>query len=310
MPADGARFYKLGIIGWPLGYSLSPKMHAAALKAAGLQGEYKEYKVKPEELKNWLAVEAPKLEGFNVTMPHKEAVFEWVKENGGFLDPLYLEAIGAVNTVRVKDRKLWGFNTDGVGFMQPLFVPPDPIGKVGDGVIILLGAGGAAQAVAVELTAQSPGTNARLVIWNRHVERARELANRVDRFLAADLSMSLEETHFAEPKEDSRDLPVAECLMLINATPVGMKEKEEWLIDPTRLHEGQIVYDIVYEPRETKLIREARKRGCRVITGDEMLAGQGAESFRIWTGKDKALDGTPILSIMKKTLDEHFAARA
>ena len=94
--------------------------------------------------------------------------------------------------------------------------------------------------------------------------------------------------------------------MLINATPVGMKGQENFPLDYSQLHSGQTVYDIVYEPRETKLIQEARKRGCWVITGDEMLAAQGAAAFEIWTGVPAA----KVLPAMRKALDEHFAARS
>ena len=283
--------WKLGIIGWPLGYSLSPRMHEAALKAALLKGEYKEYKVPPEELGKWLEAEAPKLDGFNVTMPHKRAVWEYVAKHGEFGKPFpdLVRDIGAVNTVQVRDGRLFGYNTDGPGFLEPFRKPGAFRGKE----VLLLGAGGAARAIAVYLAYAEQVSSLR--IWNRNPEKAKQLVK---------LVRGLRSPCRAGAVKDFGDFPVEKMALIVNATPTGMNRHEEAPVECGRLRKGQVVYDIVYEPRETRLIHGARKQGCTVYTGDKMLAGQGAVAFEIWTGVPAA----KALPVMKKALDEHFAS--
>lgn len=262
-------------------------MHHAALKAAGLEGEYKEYAIASEQLEGWLQSEAPKLDGFNVTMPHKEAVFEWISRHGklGAPFPELIRNIGAVNTVKVEAERLVGFNTDGAGFLEPL-----EVSRLKGKKVLLLGAGGSAQAIAVYVA--HAGQIGSLKIWNRHFKRAERLAEKV-RSLAGSCEIAaireIEEIRFSEVD------------LVIQTTPAGMKGEADLPLPYDQLHDGQIVYDIVYQPRETRLIREAAKRGCRTITGDKMLAGQAAESFKIWTG----VDG--MLPVMQEALDEHYS---
>ena len=108
---------------------------------------------------------------------------------------------------------------------------------------------------------------------------------------------------FAEAKEQIGSLPVRECQLLVNATPVGMNGQKNPIVDQNQLHEGQTIYDLVYEPRETALIRAGRERGAHVVMGDEMLAGQGAAAFELWTG----VKG--MLPVMQQALDEYFRGR-
>ena len=295
------RYWKLGIIGWPLGYSLSPLMHQAALKVVGLQGEYREYPVDPEGLWDWLShSQGLGLDGFNVTMPYKKSVFSWVIGEGsgklGHLEELS-GVIGAINTVVFREGHPFGYNTDGEGFLKSLTEPPRSVSLAG-WKVNLLGSGGSAQAIAAVLALKTKISS--LTIWNRqeNLARAQELSAKVNQLRRSKT--------FAQATSDLHSLSLEDGHLLINATPTGMKEREELPLDYDRLHEGQMVYDIVYEPRETKLIREARKRGCTVITGDEMLAAQGAAAFEIWTG----VPAGKVLPAMKKGLDEHFAARS
>lgn len=284
----GDKHWKLGIIGWPLGYSLSPRMHEAALAAAGLKGEYREIPVKPEDLERWLQTEAPSMDGFNVTMPHKQEVAAWCSAAGA-IDPSAVE-MGTVNTVALAGGKAAGHNTDGKGFLGSLERHGiDPKGWE----VALLGAGGAARAIALSLARKGVS---RLHVWNRHAERGRELAARVNEAVGKTVASVVGEIEA---------LPVAGCRMLVNATPTGMNKHEESPVEIGRLRKGQVVYDIVYEPRETRLIHGARKQGCEVITGDEMLAGQGAAAFEIWTGVPAA----KALPAMKQALEMHFAQR-
>ncbi len=287
------KFWKLGIIGWPLGYSLSPLMHTAALKAAGLQGEYKEYPAKPEDLERWLETEAPKLDGFNVTMPHKEAVYRWL-ESRGKIDP-FAKMAGAVNTVAVRDGKLSGHNTDGDGFWEPLKKHKPLLIKW---QVLLLGAGGAARAIAAVLRLRDAARE--IAVWSRRPESSQKLAQEI-------LKGSGLRGPVAASVKDLSSFPVEKCGLVINATPSGMEgEGNVPMAVTSRLRRGQVVYDLVYEPKETELILAAQKADCKVITGDEMLAAQGAAAFEIWT----KVPAAKVLPAMKKVLDDHFAARS
>ena len=270
---------------------MSPLMHTAALKAAGLKGEYKEYPVKPEELEHWLETEAPKLDGFNVTMPHKEAVYQWLSSKGR-IDP-FAQLAGAVNTVAAGQDGLSGHNTDGEGFWASLKQRPLLV----NWKVLLLGAGGAARAVAAVLNAREVVRE--ISVWSRRLEPAQKLAEETEK---AGRKGPLP----TEAVKDLNSFAVEKCDLVINATPSGMEgEGSVPMAVTSRLRRGQVVYDLVYEPRETALVLAARKAGCKVITGDEMLAAQGAAAFEIWT----KVPAAKVLPAMKKALDEHFAAR-
>jgi len=300
------KIWKLGIIGWPLGYSLSPLMHRAALKTAGLSGDYKEIKVRATGLKKWMRTEALMLDGFNVTMPHKRAVASWLAASGELQVDAAAGAKGsaatrfcaesgatAVNTVVARDGVLVGYNTDGPGFLQPLAAAPR-WGSLKGAKAVLLGAGGAAEGIAGALSNEVKV--GRLTIWNRNPDRAEELVKRINR----------RRPEVAQTVKEIVALPLEDADLVVNATPMGMAGKEEipaGVLD--HLYTGQVVVDIVYEPRETALVRAARRKKCLVITGDEMLAAQGAMAFEIWTGVPAA----QVLPAMKRALDEHFAAR-
>jgi len=299
--SERAKPWKLGIVGWPLGYSLSPVMHNAALKAAGFPETYKEIKKQPgEELQAWLEEKAPQMDGFNVTMPHKEAVYKWVREHGevrGVLDLPFVR-IDAVNTVKVEKGRLIGCNTDGSGFFHSLPKDLDLKGKS----VLLLGAGGAAKAIADYLDgAVQIGL---LKIWNRHPERAEELAKRIN--APGGVCRASAFTEAAEISLDGIDL-------VVNATSLGMKDAGDVPTEVLRQLNGrQVVYDIVYQPLETKLIKVARERKCRTITGDEMLLNQGVEAFEIWMssgpgdGKPISIGGRSVREIMKEALNERL----
>ncbi|MBI3323831.1 MAG: shikimate dehydrogenase [Candidatus Omnitrophica bacterium] len=290
------KFWKLGIVGWPLGYSLSPRMHQAALKMAGFSGEYREYKVPVDQLEVWLNREGLKLDGFNVTMPYKNAVWKWLKNRpGGSLDRFVLDSeLDVVNTVAVRDGRPIGYNTDGDGFLRPMIDPPRFFTLAG-WKAILIGSGGSAKAIGTVLALKTKLLH--LAIWNRpaHLDRARELADRLNRLRGSGA--------FASATAEWSELPMEESQLLINTTPMGMKGSAEMPGELLKgVHHGQLVYDIVYEPRETFLIRTARERGCPVLTGEEMLSGQGAASFEIWTGKGG------MMPVMKEELDGYYSA--
>ncbi len=294
------KFWKLGIIGWPLGYSLSPVMHHAALKACGLQGEYIEYKVKPEDLENWLATVAPALDGFNVTMPYKEGLFLWMQDSIASRKAVLSQVAAqmrAVNTVAVREGGFEGDNTDGIGFVNSLD-EKIPAG-FDDKKVLIFGAGGAARAVIWALLTKHSGKRMRIYLYNRDPKKAADLCAQMT---AAKPVECHSEVQVCSNEERAEALQFD---LIVNTTPVGMNPGEGPLFDYGQLRPGQIIYDIVYKPKETALVQAARSRACIVITGDEMLAGQGAAAFEIWTGVPAA----KTLPVMKKALEEHFARR-
>jgi shikimate dehydrogenase len=206
--------------------------------------------------------------GANVTLPHKEQAASLVDE----VSPEAALA-GAVNTIVSRDGGLLGANTDGQGFLRSLldeggFVPRGRRAAV-------LGAGGAARAVIWSL---AEAGIAELLILNRTSERAELLAGVVARRTGVcALGLGLEDPRTPEQ--------LATCALLVNATPVGLRASDPPPIDPGLLRPQVLVHDLIYRPRETALLREAKKRGCRVLDGLGMLLYQGSLAFELWTGR-------------------------
>lgn len=276
----------VGIIGWPLNYSLSPLMHTAAFASAKLNWAYIPMPVNlaPEHrLKEAIyGLRALGLKGANVTVPYKEAVIP-------FLDRLSpdAEAIGAVNTIALDPGgSLVGYNTDGEGFMQDLC-------KKGhndtDMHVVVLGAGGTARAIVYALLSHG---YTKVSIANRTESKACEIASRFrPLFLQATIvSSTLSEAALASmPRPD----------LLVNTTSVGMGETEmmPWF-EGIPLSSAQVVYDVIYDPSMTKLLRFAKGYGATIYNGLGMLVHQGALSFTIWTGCDAPVD------VMKRAIQK------
>jgi shikimate dehydrogenase len=257
-----------GIMGYPIEHTKSPVMQNAAFEALGMQAVYVPFSVRPEDLgKATLSLRAMNVSGVNVTLPHKSAVIEFLDE----LDPV-AKQIGAVNTIVQRNRKLYGYNTDGPGFLLSLHKDAhfDPLGKKA----VLLGAGGAAAAVAMSLA--GAGVR-RLVIANRDKRRAEVLAKRVQKFFDREV--------LAVAMDEVRALYwlIRESDILVNATSLGLNPKDRLNLNPNSLHPKLLVFDVVSQ--ETALIKLARKKGLKALDGVGMLVSQGARSFEIFTGK-------------------------
>ena len=259
----------VGLIGYPVEHSKSPIMHNAAFEFLGLNFVYLLFPVRPAYLKEAVAgLRALSVVGANVTIPYKEEVIK-------YLDEITPEAkfIGAVNTIQNREGKLIGYNTDGQGFITSLLT--DGKVKLEGQKVLLIGAGGAGKAVAVKLAERGVE---RLAITDKIGEKAEALVGRLRENIpdcpiyAVDMSgKEFEQT-------------VSESTLLVNATPVGMKEGDPCVIDPSYLHKDLFIYDVIYN-RETPLIEIAKKRGLRALGGMGMLIHQGAASFEIWTGQ-------------------------
>ena len=253
------------VIGDPIEHTLSPLIHNAAFKHLKLDFVYVAFRVRKEELENAVkGMRSLGVHGFNVTMPHKNAIIKYLDEMDSTA-----KFIGSVNTVLNDDGKLVGFNTDGVGALKAL---KEKQVRLDGGKLLLLGAGGAARAIAFQLALEVE----ELTILNRDGEKARQLAEdlrrKFDKKIVGDaLSASL-------IKEKLKDADI-----LANATSVGMHPNtEQTLVNREWLRPDMTVMDIVYNPLETKLIKDAKAVGAKVVYGTEMLVFQGAASFEIW----------------------------
>ncbi|TCP54580.1 shikimate dehydrogenase [Tumebacillus sp. BK434] len=268
----------VGLFGYPVAHSKSPQMHNAAFARLGLDCAYLAFAVEPERLPDAVAgIRALGLRGVNVTIPHKVAVLP-------LLDKISPEAelIGAVNTIVNDGGVLTGYNTDGIGYLSAL---QEETGiEIQGKRVLLLGAGGAARAVAVQMALNGAE---RLVIAARQQERAAELAAHLRTHAAAD-GITMEEAA-AE---------LAEYDLIINTTPVGMHPQTDAVPVPTAgLQAGQLVSDLIYNPRQTRFLHEAKARGCVVSGGLGMFVHQGAHAFQLWTGERAPVD------VMRQTVE-------
>lgn len=241
-------------------------MQTFAFRHHQLDSLYVPFHVVPERLAAAVAgAVALGVCGFNVTIPHKEAIL-------AYMDEVSTEArfIGAVNTVQVCAGRTIGHNTDGAGFLQPL----QTLGLVlTERSVCMIGAGGAARAIAMALL--QAGCPA-LMIANRTYERGQRLANALqDYFPQVDVR--------AVPYDQAADV-ARRSTLIVNATSLGLHATDTALLPDTCLRAGQVVYDIVYRPLVTPLLKAAQRRGATIVPGIDMLIGQGAEAFRLWTG--------------------------
>jgi len=255
-----------GIIGDPIEHSLSPIMHNASFQDLKLDFVYIPFRVKQNELREAiLGARSLDVHGLNVTMPHKNAVIKFLDE----IDPT-ARSISAVNTILNDKGRLIGYNTDGAGALKAL-----KENTVGLDVkkLLLLGAGGAGKAIAFYAAQEVE----ELKILNRTTQKAKELAEVLRKKFRKKIDGNQLSTKII--KEELKDANI-----LINATSVGMHpDVDRSLVDPSWLRPELCVMDIVYNPIETKLAKDARLTGANVVSGIEMLVYQGATSFEIWT---------------------------
>lgn len=254
-----------GLIGNPVEHSLSPPMHDAAFDALGMEARYHAFDVERVDA----AVEGAAALGFgglNVTVPHKRAAMRSCDELSETA-----EAVGAVNTLEFRGDAVAGHNTDVAGVRLAL---EREVGDLEGMDCLVVGAGGAARAMVVALAEQGCG----VTVLNRTVEKAEELAE-----LAASLGSDADAGGLSRLDEaGSHDV-------VLNATPVGMDEDES-VLTREQLEGASYVFDAVYSPVETRLLREAHAADATPIDGVGMLVFQGAESFRIWTGRDPPVE--------------------
>lgn len=261
----------VGLIGEPVEHSFSPPMHNEAFKTLGLDYVYAPFNVSPNNLKSAIeGANSLNIQGLNVTIPHKINVIKYLKE----LDPI-AELIGAVNTIDFKNLK--GYNTDGIGCIRAI----EEVTKIKDKNIVVAGAGGAARAIVFYLAKYGAEE---VNILNRNLKKAENLANDL---LASNLISNVNSSDISEISKFISDADI-----LIDTTPIGMHPNvsDEPIVKAADIHEELVVNDIVYNPNETVLLKEAIKANAKVVYGIKMLLYQGAESFKIWTGREAPID--------------------
>ncbi len=268
-----ARTKVFAVIGSPVEHSLSPQMHNASFAELGLNCIYVAHRVEAHELRDAVAgFKALKYGGVNVTLPHKQAVLSYVSELSD-----EARAIGAVNTLEFRKGRVVGHNTDGVGALNALREAGVEVDKKR---VLIIGAGGAARAIAITLAMRCDVAG--ITLLGRTKEKLIALARDVERAGAGVTTALL--------GDDLRSV-VEESDIVIHATPVGMHPRtEETLLRAEHLASKPVVMDIVYTPRETLLLREAKKAGCKTIDGVGMLVHQGAEAERIWLGVEPGVE--------------------
>lgn len=257
-----------GVMGDPISHSLSPLLHNHWLKLHGIEGEYVAMHVTPEKLEQELrALPAKRFAGCNLTIPHKEAALAMVDEVSDIA-----QRIGAVNTVVVKSEKLIGTNSDGYGFIENL---KQSLGELTPYLehVSLLGAGGAAKAIAVAL--EEEGAK-RMTITNRTAARVEGLVRELNN---ADVCAW-----------EEKDALLSDVTLLVNTTSLGMQGQDALDIDLSSLPAYAAVTDIVYKPLMTPLLENAKARGNPIVTGLGMLAHQAVVGFESWFGARPIVD--------------------
>jgi shikimate dehydrogenase len=261
-----------GIIGYPVTHSVSPQIHNAAYAKLGLNYCYLPISVKPEDLERVLeGIRILSFAGVNVTIPHKEAVVTHLDEVTKIA-----RLIGAVNVILVQEGHLIGYNTDGPGFIDSL--REDAGFEVAGKRAVVLGAGGGAKSVAMMLAQDGVKT---LVISDLIYEKAENLCEYINSHFGI--------APYACPSKSNelRKL-IGSCDLLVNATPVGMHPKvnECPIEDDYMIPRSAVVYDLVYNPLETKLLKLAKKNGAKAVSGIGMLIRQGALAFSLFTEQE------------------------
>ena len=264
---------KFAVIGDPIAHSLSPAMHNAALEALDLQGNYEAVRVPLEELPNFADYARKNLNGFNITVPHKQNIIpllDEITEAAAFAD--------SVNTVTVKDGKLYGDSTDGYGLATAL---NEAFGlSVHGAKIVFIGCGGAAHAVATYFAMQGA---ARISILNRSVEKAKDLAGKLKTKYP---EMIAEAYSISDPEMIKKAMTGAD--VAIQCTSLGLKPDDPAPIPPELLPDGICYYDTIY--KRTALYQAAETKGLRCAAGLGMLLHQGARSLEIWTGRKAPIE--------------------
>src|SRR5881394_2255834 len=274
---------RLGVLGDPVAHSLSPQMQNAALRACKIDMQYARFHIRANELRSALRfLRELDFVGVNLTVPHKIAAFAQIDET----DETATRA-GAVNTIRIRDRKLIGSNTDGEGFLRA--IRSEFSVDVRDLRVMIIGAGGGTgHAIAWQCALENCE---RLVLVNRTGEKAKALADRLESFFTGPRVLGPVARLEAVPWDEAAlRAQLAHVDLLVNATPLGMNPSDQAPVPTRLLAPHHMVFGAVYGPSKTALVRAADEAGARAANGLSMLLHQGALSFSIWFDRDAPID--------------------
>jgi len=280
-----------GLIGFPVKHSFSPAMHTAAFSKLKINAEYRLFEIKPEHLEDFLlkpekefkdiqgnVFRAGDISGFNVTIPHKVRTKEILEKCSATKseNPFYADLSGAVNTVKRKNNGLAYLNTDAPGFLTALKqeLQFDFTGKS----VLIFGCGGAGRAIVASLSEKDSGID-KIFIYDKSKEA---LGAARKHFSACSINYPYLEKKLEFLTEGEISDTIKKSSLLVNASPVGMKEGDPSIVDRRFFHKGLCVYDVVYN-RQTQLIREAKSYGLKAACGLGMLLYQGVYAFQFWT---------------------------
>lgn len=275
---------KLGaIIGTDIGHSKSPAMMNAAYEKLGLDAYYYPMNIKEEDFGDVIrGISKMNYMGLTITIPYKLEVMKYLDE----IDRT-AEIIGAVNTIKITEGKMKGFNTDGEGFVRGL--EADKGVNVAESTFVVVGAGGVSRAIMTVLASRKaaaddagrepgiPTCEKKIYLANRTMKRAEELCDKLNK-LVCDCCVPV-------PLDETLAQYIDKADVLVNATNVGMPPQQDMTpVDTAMLHSGMLVADVIYNPRKTKLLEAAESMGCDIVNGQSLLLHQGKMAFNIWTG--------------------------
>ena len=286
MPTITAKTKILGVIGHPIEHSMSPIMHNTAINDLKLDYVYLAFDIEPQDLSKAIdGIRALNIKGISVTIPHKEAIMEYLDE----IEPI-AKNIGAVNTIKNKNGYLKARNTDGAGGKQSLI---ENGCELSDKKVLFIGAGGAARALSYFLAEDV----AQIIFLNIRKERSK--------LLAKELNEKTGVKTFADSISNKNLKKFCSTSdILINASPIGMYPKiEETPVPKEFLHKNLFVFDIIYNPLKTKLLKNAEDIGCKTLGGLDMLVNQGFLAFEWWTEK------TPKKELMRNTVKKFLGIK-
>jgi shikimate dehydrogenase len=275
MPHIDAHTTVCALLGHPVGHSLSPAIHNAAFEALGLPLVYVAHDVQPGQVARALdGIRAMGYRGLSVTIPHKVEAMHGVDE----VDKT-AQGIGCINTVVNDDGRLLGYNSDGLGALGALRdAGADPQGSR----TLVLGSGGAARAIAVTLASTAPP---------EHLTILGVVKDELDRLVTDASEQGVSDVRGELLTDDSLAREMAQADIVLHCSPIGMHPQEDASLVPAKLlREGLVVFDAVYNPRVTMLLRMAEQAGCRTVQGMEMFLGQALVQFQLWTGQEAPQD--------------------
>ena len=274
---------RLGVLGDPVAHSLSPEMQNAALRGCEINAQYARFHIRPSELRSALRfLRNLDFAGVNLTVPHKIAGFGQIDEADESAS-----RIGVVNTIRLRDKKLIGANTDGEGFVRA--VRSEFSVDLRDLRVLIIGAGGGTgRAIAWQCALENCE---RLVLVNRTLEKANALAERLRSFfMEARVLGPAARLEAVAMEESAMRMQLADIDLIVNATPLGMNPSDPAPIPGRLIAPHHMVFDCIYGPSKTTLLRAAEQAGARSANGISMLLHQGALSFSIWFDREPPID--------------------